>query len=200
MKNKSLYVIGIILVLGLLAYVVIKPTFQDKNNLESKNYQIYSDNKINFSIPSELEQYKTSFGSDNGIILSKFKNDIAVISITVVSSSTNLNYVWTENCGSTTSCGHARYTQDYFTREYDGLIKLYPNISAMSLKTIKDGADLQNSYEKTVLINENIIFGAIVVFDTESEDLTRVTYSYSSDLNNEFDGYKNTILKSLKFN
>lgn len=186
MKHKVLYIMGIVLVLGLLAYVVIKPNFQDDNSIKSKGSQIYADNKIIFLIPSELEPYKTSFGSDKGIILSKFENDVAVISITIVSSSTYED--------------HSTFSQNYFNQEYKELLKLHPDISAMSIKTIKDELTLQNSYEKAVLINENIVFGTKAVFDTESEDFTRVVYSYSSDLDNEFESYMNTILESLKFN
>lgn len=199
LKKKGLYIIGIILVIGVIAYAMIQINFNN-NDIGSKNSRIYSDSKITFSIPSELERNNGSFGSNEGIILSKFENDVAVISITVVSSSTNIDYIWLENCSSTSLCGHEKYSQDYFNREYNELIKLHPEISSMSTKIIKDEYTLQNTYEKTLLINENIVFGTIVMFDTKSDILTRIVYSHSSDLNKEFESYRNTILESLKFN
>jgi len=218
-ENKTLYIVGIILISILIFYCVIEQNRLGKsrelatenyknlyynNSLnyitQSENSQIYSDSKITFSIPSELEQYDASFGSDNGTILFKYENNSEVISITIVSSSIDPDYLFAENCGSTTSCGHEKFTQYYFTINYKELLKLHPYLSEMSIKTLKDGFSLQNSYEKNVLINENIIFGTKVVFDTESEDITRILYSYSADLDNEFNNYMNTILESLKFN
>ncbi|MFA6462031.1 MAG: hypothetical protein WCV90_07240 [Candidatus Woesearchaeota archaeon] len=199
MKNKIFYLIGIILVLGLLAYALMKINSPEDNNIKSENSQIYSDNKITFSIPSELEPYKTSFGLDYGIILSKFENDTAIISITIVSSSIDPKSVFAENCESTTSCGHEKIAQYYFNMNYEELIKLHPYLSEMSIKTIKDELNLQNSYEKSVLIEDNIVFGTKVVFDTNSNNLVRIVYSYSSDLNSEFQTDINSIINSLEF-
>jgi len=48
------------------------------------------------------------------------ENNSVLISITIVSSSTNsLEYIWAENCEATTSCGHEKYSQDYFNLQYD---------------------------------------------------------------------------------